>query len=464
MTDQPTDLNALWDENKAQFERLCTEQEDLYSPEFESIFSALYEINPDQREVYNTHSWDIGAILPEGVDTDTLKRALQAVGVIGDEAARFVRYAEVVLQGKKIMQANALLNLQLEMEKHQQQHTERVSPEGWKFYPTHIIAPQQFHAPICEEIQRQALQADGIFKNLTEITERPDEALDAFLGVEVYNVKCNFQLYLSKLQKYRITSETLGKEYTHNLFDILNEIANYIKNNTDKPQGIRGHILGIVEALDKVPIWGLIFQILILQGLTSLLENCTLQQGDEGYNEAQDLCDWLADLLSNKVCWFANTGALYGDEDWKRLQPLCDFLYNTDIGRAVQNCIFRDEATDGGQPDSPEANHLNNTLCLPSELDTDRARVYFTRAVEVGYMQPTRTGYKWTFGGARGALARLGYFIERVFCPTNTEELPEQAINRLFGVNRIGSAITQLYNAKKPQKWRAEIDSKIFFD
>lgn len=103
-------------------------------------------------------------------------------------------------------------------------------------------------------------------------------------------------------------------------------------------------------------------------------------------------------------------------------------------------------------------------LSLPSELDTERARVYFTRAVEVGYMQPTQTGYKWVFGGERGALVRLGYFVERVFCPTNTEELPEQAINRLFGVNRIGSAITQRHNAKKPQKWQVEIDNKIFFD
>lgn len=133
MPDQLTDLKAKWDENKAQFERLCTEQEDLYNPEFESVFTALYEIDPDQRKIYNTRGWDIGATLPEAVETDTLNQALQAVGVVGDEAARFVRYAEVVLQGKKIMQANALLNLQIEMEKHQLQHTERISPEGWRF-------------------------------------------------------------------------------------------------------------------------------------------------------------------------------------------------------------------------------------------------------------------------------------------------------------------------------------------
>lgn len=399
MPHQPTDLKAKWDENKAQFERLCTEQEDLYNPKFESVFTALYEIDPDQREIYNTRGWDMGATLPEAVETDTLNQALQAVGVLGDEAARFVRYAEVVLQGKKIMQANALLNLQIEMEKHQRQHTERVSPEGWRFYPIHIIAPQQFHAPICEELQRQALQGDGIFKNFTEIAERPDEALDMFLGVEVYNVKCNFQLFLSKLQKYRVTGGTLGKKFTHNLFDILNEIANYIKNNTDKPQGIRGHILSVIESLDNVPIWGRIFQILILQGLISLLENCTLNEGDNGFNEAQDLCNWLGELLSDKVCWFAMTGAVYGDEDWERLQPLCDFLYNTDIGRAVQDCIFKDEATDEAtdeeQPDSPEASPTTDTPNLPSELNTPEVLGIFAEAQKLGLMDEQ---YKWLKG------------------------------------------------------------------
>ena len=65
--------------------------------------------------------------------------------------------------------------------------------------------------------------------------------------------------------------------------------------------------------------------------------------------------------------------------------------------------------------------------------------------------------------GKRGSVAMLGYFLERVYCPNNTEKLPEQALNRLFGVARIGSAITQLHNAKKPQKWRKEID-KLFTD
>lgn len=107
------------------------------------------------------------------------------------------------------------------------------------------------------------------------------------------------------------------------------------------------------------------------------------------------------------------------------------------------------------KPESP-----TTVTVLPSELDTERARKYFARAVEAGYMIPTDTGYRWVMGAA----VKLGYFVERVYCSTDTEQLPETALNRLFGVNRLGSAITQMHSAKKHQKWRGEIDKQIFFD
>lgn len=96
---------------------------------------------------------------------------------------------------------------------------------------------------------------------------------------------------------------------------------------------------------------------------------------------------------------------------------------------------------------------------LPSGLDTERARKYFAKAIEAQYIKVTDNGLQWMFGGERGNKVRLGYFIQKVFCPNNTETIPEKAINTLFGVDRIGSAISQIANAKKPQKWRAEIDN-----
>lgn len=444
------DKKAQWEANRAEFERLCTEQEGLYIPEFERVFTALYEIAPDQREVYNTHGWNMGAVLPEAIDTDTLNRALVATGASDEVRRDFIRYAEVVLQGKRLMQQNALLNIEIEMTNRPQEK----QAEGWRFYPINIIASPGLHNIIAEVLQQDAQKGEGLFTNITEIAELPDEALDEWLGVEVYNVVCSFQPYRGELNRYGVTGQTLGKEYTRYLFVYLKEIADYIKTNTDKPEAVKKHIFEAIKNLDGIKVWGLIFQILTLQGLLSLMENCTLKEGESGYNEAQELYNWVFDLLGDKVCRFAVIGYIYGDEDKERLQPLCDYLYHTPIGRAIQDHIFGtpDQQAD---PDTstPEA------VDLPSELNTERARKYFARAVEREWMATTSTGYKWMFGGARGCLARLGYFVMRVFCPTNTEQIPEQAINRLFGVNRIGGAITQLHQAKKPQKWRAEIDS-----
>lgn len=455
MPDQPTDLKAQWMQNKAQFERLCDEQEDLYNPEFERVFTALYEIAPDQREVYNTNGWNMSANLPEAIDTDLINRALAATGASDEVKRGFTRYAEIVLQGKRLMQQNALLNIKIEI-------NNRPQPEGWRFYPISIFASTTLHTAIVGKLEQDAQRGEGLFSNITEIAELPDEALDEFLSVEVYNIVCSLQPFLGVLKQYGVTGQTLGKEFTRYLFAYLKQVADYIKDNTDKPEAVKSHILQAVKAFDNMPIWGLIFQILTLQGLLCLLENCTLKEGENGYNEAQELCDWITKLLGKKIVWFTLTGDIYGDEDKKRLQPLCDYLYNTEIGRAVQDYIFNRP-----QSDPDRLNEPSNSL--PDELNTDRAQKYFARAVECGYMTRTATGYKWRYGDNRGK-ARLAYFIERVYCPTRTDKIQARQcrlLENLFGVERLDRALQQNADTGTSQvvkDWRADIDNTIFFD
>lgn len=387
------DPKTRWEANKTELERLYIEQEQIYCPEFERVFTALYEIAPDQREVYNTNGWNVGADLPESINTEAINEALQAVGVVGEMAGNFKRYAEVVLQGKKLMQQNTLFNIDMEMSKRPQEQA-----EGWKFYPISIYAPQQFHGIIDEVITKDAERGEGLFTNNTKIAEQPDEALDEFLSVEVYNIFCSFQPFYGELRRWGITGKTLGKDFTRHLFAYLKEIADYMKANTDKPEAVKAHILEAIKRLDNVPVWGLIFQLLTLQGLLSLLENCTLQESDNGYPEAQELCNWLYFLLDDKLIHFAMTGAVYGDEDKKRLQPLCDYFYSTEIGRAVQEAIFGgDEAK--GQADTAEQQTATadkpEAVNLPSELDTEQARRYFAKALENGLIDEQ---YKWLKG------------------------------------------------------------------
>lgn len=428
MTDNLTDLKAQWEQNKAQWEQLCKEQENLPREGFAQVFKVLDGLE----------------------DTFTPQHPYTENIALIDEAfcKAFKRNNQIMIDGNRLMIENALLSLQIENAKRPQEQTQ---PEGWRFYPISIFAPQQFHGVVEEEIEREAQQGEGFFENTTVIAELPDEALDEYLGVEVYNVVGNFYPYLTELRRYHVTGVTLGNEFTHNLFQSLKMIADYIKSNTNRPEAVKSYILEIVKEFDNIPVWGLIFQILTLQGLLSLLENCALKEGDNGYNEAQDLYEWTTELLVQKLGRFILTGAMYGDKDKERLQPLCDYLYNTEIGRALQDCIFKDERGN-------EESAITEGVRLPGELDTERARKYFARAVEVGYMTPNATNGQWLC-----STARLGYFCSRVFDAPR----PIAALEKYFGVTKLSASITQAgYEAKRAdvKKWRAYIESKIFYD
>lgn len=110
-------------------------------------------------------------------------------------------------------------------------------------------------------------------------------------------------------------------------------------------------------------------------------------------------------------------------------------------------------------------NNIENSkdiLDLPTPLNTDRARKYFKRALECGFIKLSGNGYKWVYGDGKGQ-ARLGYFCYKTFeAPRPINDLEE-----LFGVRRlsasISSASTEAIRADVIT-WRKEIDCKVFFD
>ena len=109
------------------------------------------------------------------------------------------------------------------------------------------------------------------------------------------------------------------------------------------------------------------------------------------------------------------------------------------------------------KPEPKEARETDK-IDLPAELDTPRARKYFDIALEAHFIAKTTKGYKWTLKVGRGSLAQLAYFCSRIYCPGAMGSFPEAALNTLFGVSRLGSALSQVFNAKTPQGWRSTID------
>lgn len=93
-------------------------------------------------------------------------------------------------------------------------------------------------------------------------------------------------------------------------------------------------------------------------------------------------------------------------------------------------------------------------------VKTEREKKYFAKAIEAGLMGKTDRGCRWLHNN--GLKASLGYFLNRVFNPKGTTQIPYQRMENIFNVSRLDVAIDQAINTKRPQKWRKEID--VLFD
>ena len=433
--------NTDYQNIKAEFDRLCDEQEKIDNTGFGKVFECINETLLEGKP----HP----TLYPYTDDEQVIRKALELTGNTNDEAfcERFMRHYSLFVEGKAL-QAKGLELLA----KNYPQKEKQV--EGWRFVPMAIVGDQELIKVVDDIMMRDAQQGKGLFSNMSDIEEESEDE-DALLMVKAYNCEASLIRYWNELEKFGVIGK--GKndgffkyEYRVILLRILNGLATFISTNTDKPAKIKNHIANTIKEFDMMPIWGIFFQILTLQGLCRWLEIVNINEGDNGYYEVQSLYDWLCERLANKEVSFCYVP--YGDGDRQRLKPLCSYLYSTELGKMVQSAIFKK------QPQQVNSGKTTGALNLPSELDTERARKYFAKAIEAKYIKVTDNGMQWMFGGERGNKVRLGYFIQKVFCPNNTERIPEKAINKLFGVDRIGSAISQIASAKKPQKWRKEID------
>ena len=257
---------------------------------------------------------------------------------------------------------------------------------GWQFYPIKIIGvagDEETAKDIVEKLvnpilERDASEGKGLFANETEIEEE-DEDEDALLMVEAYNCKASLTGYWEDLKRFGVISR--GKydaffscQFRGLLLKVLNELATYISQNTDNPSRTKNHIRKTVKAFDKMPIWGLFFQILILQGLCRWLLSVNINEGDNGYDEAQSLYDWLQEALGEKLIWFCFVP--YSDNNKIRLKPLTDYLYSTKIGQLVQRTIFSKDR----QARSEDG------VTLPEELNTDTAKKWLQVAIDGGLL------------------------------------------------------------------------------
>ena len=94
---------------------------------------------------------------------------------------------------------------------------------------------------------------------------------------------------------------------------------------------------------------------------------------------------------------------------------------------------------------------------------TERAKTYFNKAISLGYLETTETGYKSRFRSK----ALLAYFLEWVFCKDengkdNGQPFPETEVNNLFDETRLGKARGQCINNKNGKPTGYKIIDELF--
>jgi len=356
MSEQEDILKEL----KAKFDALCDEQEQLPRDGFAKVFEVLDSLEEDFTPQH-----------PYTENEDNINKALELTGHGTDEAfcKAFKRNNQIMIEGKKMQRLGLEIALQQgKFAKPQQE----LPPDEWIFLTPSIFISQEL-TPILDEVwEKELCKADGIFSSYSDIPKENEDD-DKFLMIEAYGMKCNgLQIYYRDLQSYGVISEILNKPIFKKVLLIsLTNICTFIKDNTDKPNKIRNHIRGQIKWFDSIPAWGLLFQILILQGIISWFENISLEKEDKGYKDAELLFKWVMKILIEKevsFCYF-----FWGDGDKKWLKPMCNYLLSTQVGQAVQERI-RTRENNEKTTSEPQQEKQKPPQTLPIKLKDDEAK------------------------------------------------------------------------------------------
>lgn len=430
---------------------------------FNAIFHKIWEIEPRKENSQN----------PFASTREITMKAIKEAGFEGNKEVitAFIQHEKDYNDFSKLDAKGLELGLKiasLSVCRNDEEDTNKI--DGWQFYPISIIAPQQIQEKIIKPmIEAQAIKGEGLFLNSTNIPLE-DEDEDEFLMIEAYNCNASMSGYWQELKDFGIigigkTDGFLPYQFKQCLLQLLKEVATYIKNNTDAPSKAKNKVTNTLKALDKLPVWGLFFQILLLQGLCRWLENMDIDEKSPSLKEAQLFYNWLYMALAEKEMNFCFVP--YGDEDKKQLKPLCTYLYTTEIGKVVQEHIFgkpqpevttqepKQDTKENKQTYQPISNKkkckgrpskpFNSVLVgdedkkkatletlhnLMKEKANSKAVLYIKVAISMGLIQkPTYTQFKKEFGQIASKSIYNKYVTQNLFSDDEIEGAKQALTN-----------------------------------
>ena len=107
-----------------------------------------------------------------------------------------------------------------------------------------------------------------------------------------------------------------------------------------------------------------------------------------------------------------------------------------------------------------EQTEAGNDLGLIGKADTQRARKYFGRAMERGWIEKTENGPRWVCKETKASRVSFAYLVGRIYTDV---VLPNDDIGRTFDIFNISDDKDHLNRRKNRQDWQDMID-EIFID
>ncbi|GHT00776.1 hypothetical protein AGMMS50276_27410 [Synergistales bacterium] len=258
--------------------------------------------------------------------------------------------------------------------------------------------------------------------------EKADESIDELLMASKYDIKACLTCYYNELVKYEVN--TLFQKANFDikyLFEILKGVCTYISENTDKPLTTQNKITELLQESGKSPGFGNVLQILILQGVIKWFENCNINEGDTGYTEAQELCNFVNEQLIEACTFYF---MFFEKNDNSR--PLDNYLFETNIGKAWLELQNQPQQSDTKKP---QPTHFNR------HFTTDEQKKLFEGLTKGGFL-PKDADYRhfcYVFGGTAilnnekpfepliwgKSVGLLAYMIDTLFSDTDGTNLWE---------------------------------------
>lgn len=392
---------------KLEYNNLDNEAGKYIHPEFTEVYEIIDELIKDRNDVGDKGNFAFPLVTGSVID-----KALTKLGF--DKNKKFVsdfkNFREIEQKARDI---------QLEALKYQE-HSDQIilndtkikKSGNWRFVSIRIIVPEFMSDIINQKISDDVKKVSGLYSVTTDVVIE-DESDDEFLAIEAFGVRSSLEPYYRELQKYKVLEtyfnyEDLKKDF----LNILLEVIIFISNNTASPNKIRNRISSTIKKFDKLGGIGIIWQILILQGTVRWIENINITKEDYGYKELENLLDWIYKFLMEKLVFYSYYN--WGDKELIYLEPLSNYLYSTEVGKVVQQYIFKNDEISIQTEDMRKLEELNS-----SEDIKDSPSISYIDKIKINTL---KYGDGWA-NGKSGQIADLSNNYQLRFLETDENGL-----------------------------------------